>query len=248
MTARGPVGFTVSTLALAAAVGIAAVGASARPQAARNLLVNGGAEAGPAQREIDTAHPVATIPGWTANADDRGGQFSVLAYKSVSPKEAQRGNFWPSTAAARLIKGGRKLFVGGYLAPGKTSSTLTQTVNVASRRKAIDVGKLGATLSGALGGIGATNDTITVIATFQDDAGKRLGVLKIGPVVKAQYGKVFSNRGHATALLDRSAAKQVPKNTRSILVTLRTVKKDGAYSDAIADNISLTLGTWPSSR
>ena len=36
--------------------------------------------------------------------------------------------------------------------------------------------------------------------------------------------------------------KNVPKGTRTILVVLQTVKNDGAYSDAIADNISLTLG------
>lgn len=240
MKFRCGVGLTVTGLALVAApAAITAVSGSARPEAARNLLKNGGAETGSGSR--DEKKVVATIPGWKAAVDDRGGQFNVLAYQSISAKDAQRGNFWPSTEASRLIKGGRKLFVGGYMAPGRTSSTLTQSVNVAGQRKAIDGGKLSATLAAALGGIGATNDTMTVVAAFRDASGKRLGLIRIGPVVKEQYGKVFSNRGHATALLQRSGTKNVPKNTRSILVTLNAVKRDGAYCDAIADNISLTL-------
>jgi hypothetical protein len=241
MRFRWAVGLGVAGLALAAAqLATTAVGASARHQAVRNLLQNGGAEAGPGSRDEKTVVP--KIPGWTAAVDDRGGQFNVLAYESISPKDAQRGNFWPSTEASRLIKGGKKLFVGGYIAPGRTSSTLTQSVNVAGRRKAIDAGKLSATLAAALGGIGSSNDTMTVVAAFRDASGKRLGLIRIGPVVKAQFEKVFSNRGHSTALLERSGTKNVPKGTRTILVTLQGHKVDGAYCDAIADNISLTLG------
>ena len=141
MMSRGAVGVAVTAFAVAVAmVAISAVAASARPVAARNLLKNGGAEAGPGSR--DEAKVVAKIPGWKAAVDERDGQFNVLVYESISPKDAQRGNYWPSTAASRLIKGGRKLFVGGYMAPGRTSSTLTQSVNVAGQRKAIDAGKL----------------------------------------------------------------------------------------------------------
>jgi hypothetical protein len=234
---RSPwIGVSVIVAVLAAAT---AIGASARPEAARNLLKNGGAEAGPGSSDVRT--PVAAIPGWEAAVDDRGGQFNVLVYKSISPKDAQRGNFWPSTQASRLIKGGKKLFYGGYMAPGRTSSTLTQSVNVASQAKAIDAGKLSATLAAALGGVGNTNDKITVSAVFQNASGKKLGLIRIGPVPKEQWDKVFSNRGHSTALLERSATKDVPKNTRTIAVTLSTVKLDGANSDAIADNISLKL-------
>jgi hypothetical protein len=222
------------------AMAATAISASARPEAAHNLLKNGGAEVGPGSSDVRTA--VKAIPGWEAAIDDRGGQFNVLVYKSISPKDAQRGNFWPSTAASRLIKGGKKLFYGGYIAPGKTSSTLTQTVDVAAQAKAIDAGKLSATLAAAIGGVGNTKDTLTVVAGFHDASGKRLGLIRIGPVPREQWDKVFSNRGHSTALLERSGTKNVPKGTRSILVVLQTIKRDGANSDAIADNISLTLG------
>lgn len=240
MRFRRTVGLAVTGLSLAALVAVTAVSASARPQAVRNLLQNGGAELGPGSR--DRKQVVAKIPGWQAAVDDRGGQFNVLAYENISPKDAQRGNFWPSTAASRLIKGGKKVFVGGYMAPGRTTSTLTQSVNVAGQRKAIDAGKRSATLAAYLGGIGNTKDSMTIVAAFQDAKGKRLGFIRIGPVPREEWDKVFSNRGHSTALLQRKGTKNVPKGTRSILVVLQTVKRDGADSDAIADNISLTLG------
>ncbi len=240
MRFRRTVGLAVTGLSLAALVAVTAVSASARPAAARNLLQNGGAELGPGSR--DRKQVVAKIPGWQAAVDDRGGQFNVLAYENISPKDAQRGNFWPSTAASRLIKGGKKVFVGGYMAPGRTTSTLTQSVNVAGQRKAIDAGKRSATLAAYLGGIGNTKDSMTIVAAFQDAKGKRLGFIRIGPVPREEWDKVFSNRGHSTALLQRKGTKNVPKGTRSIRVVLQTVKRDGADSDAIADNISLTLG------
>jgi hypothetical protein len=244
---RRTVRLAVTGLSLAAAlVAVTAVSASARPQATRtllkprNLLKNGNAELGPGSR--DRKQVVAKIPGWQAAVDDRGGQFNVLAYENISPKDAQRGNFWPSTAASRLIKGGNKLFVGGYMAPGRTASTLTQSVNVAGQRKAIDAGKRSATLAAYLGGIGNTKDSMTVVAAFRDANGKRLGFIRVGPVAPDEWDKVFSNRGHSTALIERKGTKNVPKGTRSIVVVLQTIKRDGAYSDAIADNISLTLG------
>jgi hypothetical protein len=80
---------------------------------------------------------------------------------------------------------------------------------------------------------------------FQDANGKRLGSIRIGPVPREQWDKVFSNRGHSTALLERKGTKTVPKGTRTILVVLQTTKRDGADSDAIADNIRLTLGAAP---
>ena len=43
-------------------------------------------------------------------------------------------------------------------------------------------------------------------------------------------------------LIERTGTKNVPTGTRTIRVVLQTVENDGAYSDAIADNISLTLG------
>lgn len=250
MRFRRTVGLAVTGLSLVAVlVAVSAVSASARPQAARtllktgNLLKNGGAELGPGSRSHDDV--VKSIPGWKTAVDDRGGQFNVLAYQSVSPKDAQRGNAWPSTVASRLIKGGRKLFYGGYMAPGRKNSTLTQSVNVAGRRKAIDAGKLSATLAAALGGEGGTNDTMTVVAAFRDASGKRLGLIRIGPVVKAQRENKlpqFAGVHYPTMLLEQSGTKDVPKGTRTILVVLQTIRNEGADSDALADNISLTLG------
>jgi hypothetical protein len=117
-------------------------------------------------------------------------------------------------------------------------------VNVANRAKAIDAGKLAAALSGALGGIYGNRDTMTVTASFQNVADKRLGGKKIGPVTEKNREnklKQFPGVKYPTMLLDRSSTTTVPKGTRSIAVTLRANKVDGAFCDAIADNVSLAL-------
>ena len=205
------------------------------------LAENGGAEAGPGRP--DESNVVAKIPGWTSAVDDRGGQFNVLAYQSISPKDAQRGNFWPSTAASRLIKGGRKLFVCGYMAPGRTNSTPTQSVNVAGQRKAIDAGRVSATLAAALGGIGSSNDTMTVVAAFR--AGLR-------QETRPDQDLDRSSR-HSTRRCSRIAGTPQPCSSEERRRTCRRTlgrssslckghKVDGAYCDAIADDLSLTLG------
>jgi len=192
------------------------VGASAHTSAAPNLIKNGGADLGPAVS--DASGVVPTIPGW-----QRTGEFTVVKYSA--------GGGFPDETVSQTIGGKTNFFAGG---PANPKSGATQVVNVTRFKAAIDAGKRTATLSGFLGGYASQADSLTVSATFLTATGKKLGVLKIGPVT-------VTERNSATTLLQKSASKPVPKNTRSIEVKLTAARTNGSYNDGYADNLALTL-------
>jgi hypothetical protein len=211
---RARVGLLATSLIFGALV--TALAAGAQPEAARNLIVNGNAEQGEAS---PNGYDVVTdVPGWT-----RKGGFTVVEYGAAD---------FPSVQTASAIGGGGKFFAGG---PGNAGSGVTQTLDVSSKRALIDSGKGKATLSGYLGGYGGQNDSLSAVATFLGQTGKRLGAIKIGPVTAAE-------RKLATGLLKKSKVGPVPKKTRTIRVTLGANRTAGSYNDGYADNLSLTIG------
>jgi hypothetical protein len=193
-----------------------AVGASAHPAAGPNLIKNGGAEAGPGV--LNASGVAATLPGWT-----RTPNFTVVKYAA--------GGGFPDAAIAAQIGGKANFFAGG---PNALTSSATQVVNVTKFKAPIDAGQRVATLSAFLGGYAGHRDSMSVTATFLSEAGKKLGVLKIGPVTVAE-------RNSETTLLQKSASKPVPRKTRSIQVKLAARRTDPSYNDGYADNVSLTL-------
>lgn len=80
-------------------------------------------------------------------------------------------------------------------------------------RAVIDAGQRVATLRAFLGGYAGHGDSMSVTATFLSEAGKKLGVLKIGPVTATEQNRT-------TAMIEKAASKPVPKKTRSIQVKL----------------------------
>ena len=206
----------VAALAAGIVAGIGVLPGVASTAAPPNLLKNGNAERGPAV--ADAASVVEEIPGWT-----RTGNFTVVKYDAP-------GGF-PEAAVSTKIAGGNSFFAGG---PANPNSGASQTVSVASRATAIDAGKFSATLAGYLGGYSSQRDSLTVTATFLDASGKKLGVLKIGPVTPAQ-------RASETTMIKKSATGRVPAKTRSIKVALIAVRTDGSYNDGYAENLKLTL-------
>ncbi|MDH4339307.1 MAG: hypothetical protein OEW47_02930 [Thermoleophilia bacterium] len=204
----------VATVSLVAVV--LAVGASARSLAAPNLLKNGGADLGEGVNDVNGI--VTSIPGWT-----RSGSFTVVKYGAP-------GGF-PELAVSKKIGGKVNFFAGG---PSNPRSGATQVVDVSRFKSAIGAGKRMATLSGLLGGYASQEDSLTVTATFLSAAGKKLGVLKIGPVTAGQ-------RKSETTFLQKSASKPVPKATRSILVKLTAARTSGSYNDGYADSLALRL-------
>jgi hypothetical protein len=213
---------TSTAVALVAAVSAAAfsfgtaVVASAHPAAAPNLIRNGGAEAGPGVTNASTV--AASLPGWT-----RTPNFTVVKYAA--------GGGFPDAAIAGPIGGKANFFAGG---PNAAASSATQTVRVTRFKAPIDAGQRVATLSAFLGGYATHGDSMSVTATFLSESGKKLGVLKIGPVTVAE-------RNSLTALIQKSASKPVPRKTRSIQVKLAAKRVIPSYNDGYADNVSLTL-------
>jgi hypothetical protein len=195
---------------------LAAAAGLARGAGAPSLVKNAGAEAG--QGVLDASGVAATIPRWT-----RTGNFTVVQYGA--------GGGFPDAAVSETINGGKNFFAGG---PTNPNSGATQTVRVGSQSRAIDLGKMTATLAGYLGGYASQRDSLRVAGSFLSASGAPLGTLTIGPVTPAQ-------RKNLTTLIAKSATRKVPPKTRSIRIALTAVRTDGSYNDGYADNIQLTL-------
>jgi hypothetical protein len=187
-------------------------GAAAGP----NLIRNGGADAGPGVMNASLVS--ASMPGWTRTAG-----FTAVKYAA--------GGGFPDATIGGPIKGKANFFAGG---PNVATSSATQVVNVTRFKAPIDAGQRVATLDAFLGGYAGHGDSMSVTATFLSETGKKLGVLKVGPVTAAE-------RQEVTALIEKSASKPVPKKTRSIQVKLAAKRVVASYNDAYADNVSLTL-------
>jgi hypothetical protein len=209
------VAFATAVSAMAFLVATAVV-ATAHPAAGPNLIRNGGADAGPGAMNASTV--AASLPGWT-----RTPGFTTVKYAA--------GGGFPDATIAGPIGGRANFFAGG---PNAATSSATQVVNVTRFKVPIDAGQRVATLTAHLGGYAGHGDSMSVTATFLSEAGKTLGVVKIGPVTVAE-------RQEITALIQKSASKPVPKKTRSIKVTLAAKRVVPSYNDAYADNVSLTL-------
>ncbi|HET8967888.1 MAG TPA: hypothetical protein VFN06_00495, partial [Gaiellaceae bacterium] len=179
---------------LAGATLVSSVAAGAAPEAAKNLIVNGDAEQGPASP--NGYDVVADIPGWA-----RKGGFTVVSYGAAD---------FPGVQAGSAIGGGSSFFAGG---PGNAGSSVSQQISIASKKSLIDSGKGKATLSGYLGGYGGQDDSLAATAVFLDQSGKRLGGIKIGPVSAAA-------RKLQTGMLKKTTTGLVPKKTRTIRIVL----------------------------
>lgn len=217
MSSSRSFGSAVGAVAAASLVTVVmAVGASAHPAAAPNMIRNGGAEAGPGV--LNASKVATTVPGWK-----RTPNFTVVKYAA--------GGGFPEADITGQIGGKANFFAGG---PNALTSSATQIVNVTKFKAPIDGGQRVATLSAFLGGYAGHRDSMSVTATFLSEAGKTLGVLKIGPVTAAE-------RNNLTAMVQKTASKPVPRKTRSIQVKLAARRTDPSYNDGYADNVSLTL-------
>ncbi|HRY50596.1 MAG TPA: choice-of-anchor D domain-containing protein [Candidatus Paceibacterota bacterium] len=127
-----------------------------------NLLLNPGAEEGPAS---STGLEVVAIPGWITT-----GNFTVGKYGSPG---------FPGVSESQRITGGSQLFFGG---PGNAFSSAIQTVDLYAWSADIDGGRAEAVLQAQLGSAGKQGDSATVQAIFRNAQGIALGGLSIGPV------------------------------------------------------------------
>ncbi len=185
----------------------------------KNLLSNGGAEAGTASPD---GYTVVDVPKWTAEGD-----FTVVLYGTS-------GGF-PALDSPGPAKRGLQFFSGG---PNNAQSSISRVLNLKPLAVDIDAGVVQGTLSGYLGGYAAQNDHADLAVVFLDAAGTELGSVSL-PTVSS------TDRGGVTGLLKRKTVGDVPVGARSARVTLVMTRAEGSYNDGYADSLSLVLTKKP---
>jgi uncharacterized protein (TIGR03437 family) len=190
----------------------------------QNLVQNPGAESGPAAQHFTDAQ-VASIPGWTTN-----GGFSVGVYDG--------GDFFSSNQDHIPVNHGLNFFYGG---PGNQRSTAVQTIDLSGAAADIDAGRVKFYLSGYLGFLAGSYDTIYQInlkAEFQDASGKAL-------LTSTAAGPTSADINVPSGLLPRSAQGFLPANVRKAKITIDLYAGSSGRNGYAADNISLVLTTEP---
>jgi uncharacterized protein (TIGR03437 family) len=188
-----------------------------------NLVVNGGAEAGPAGTGF--ASIVASVPGWT-----RTGNANVLSYDITG--------LLLSTQPAPPDHAFQ------YFVAGAATSTLTQDIDVSASATSIGAGNVKFTASAYLGDILPSdyNGSAQVVFAFKNAGGQTFSTTTLGPLPAG----VFGTRGASLYL--QQAIGLVPPGTARVTVTLTLTSFNGGYG--AADGVSLVfsqLGTSPSS-
>lgn len=189
----------------------------------QNLVQNPGAESGPAAKSFTDAQ-VTAIPSWTTT-----GGFSVGAYGGGD--FLATGDFIPVDHDAQFFYGG----------PGNQRSTAVQTIDLSAAGTDIDAGRVKFYLSGYLGFLGGSTDTIYQInlkAEFQDASGKAL-------LTSTAAGPSSADVNIAAGLLPRSAQGFLPPNVRKAKITIDLYTGSSGRNGYAADNISLVLTTEP---
>jgi uncharacterized protein (TIGR03437 family) len=175
-----------------------------------NLIVNGDAEAGPG---VGNATPVPNIPGWTNNG------ASVLTYASAYGLTLD--NIVPFNVGKN------------YFANGTTSSSMTQTINLAAGAATIDAGAATFAASGYFGAYADDDDNAALTVAFLDASGKQLSASTIGGV------KSVDRLGGGLYL--RRQIGPVPAGARSAKATVNFVKVSSGVNNGYAENLSLLL-------
>jgi hypothetical protein len=185
-----------------------------------NIVVNGGAEAGPgATNATDSSSP----PGWTQLPN-----FTAVMYG--------QGDF-PSAAVSASIGGGSNFFAGGPDNGFGDTSGAVQEINLSGAVPEVDGDGVTATLTADLGGYASHGDSASITAVFGDATGGAVtGSLVLRPVTP-------EDRGNVTGFVRRTACTRLEPGSRRVFVTVFAQRTNGPYNDGYADNISLTLST-----
>lgn len=189
----------------------------------QNLVQNPGAEDGPAASNF-TDPQVTSIKGWTTT-----GGFSVGTYGGGDFLNAD--DYVP-------VDHGSKFFYGG---PGNQRSTAVQSIDLTGASTDIDAGRVKFYLSGSLGFISGSYDSIYLIslkAEFQDASGKVL-------LTSTAAGPSSADISVSGGLLPRTAQGFLPVNVRKARITIDLYTGSSGRNGYAADNISLVLTTEP---
>ncbi len=198
-------------------VGGASADAGTTLNSTGNLIVNGDAEEGVGSSD---GSPV-PVPGWTVTGEATAVQYGVVT----------SGGAYPAATDPGPVNRGLNFFSGGQ---NDTTSTLAQTISLASYATGIDAGAVTFALQGYLGGFSTQDDNAVLSVSFKNASGTELAAATIGPVTEP-------DRSGLTGLLLRSTTGSVPVGSRSVVVTVTMTRLQGTYNDGYADNLSLVL-------
>lgn len=179
-----------------------------------NLVVNGGAEAGPSSVNGDA---VSSIPGWTLSSAP-----TVINYLNLGP--------FPKLSSPGPTGRGGQFFAGGR----SGDSQLSQIIDLHFAASEIDSKSVTFDCSGWLGGFVSENDNVFVQFYFFDESWSTVGTYQLGYVNAAA-------RQYATKMILSQVSGIVPVGTRRVLFCVNFFRKYGFYNDAYADNLYLSL-------
>lgn len=175
---------------------------------AKELIINGGAEDGPA--------PGMYLPGWAVNPQMTGLAYGTAGFLQASdPGPSTRGTYF---------------FYGG----ATSTAIATQGIDLTSCARLIDKGALTYTASGWFGGFPGQDDNARLSVQFFDGQSRIQASANLGPILN-------SDRGGASALVQRTSSADVTAGIRTVLVTLTATRTAGVSNDGYADNLSLIL-------
>ena len=178
-------------------------------------LANQSAESGAAS---DDGLAATFIPGWATS-----GVPTVVRYGTSGP-------FPVRTVEVPGLND--QLFVGG---PAPGLATLIQTAVIPEEAlSVIDQGNGAVFASARLGGWQSDSDSSRVVVEVLDEHGGILASVIVGPVTAA-------DRGGATVLMKLYQSMAAPIGSRSVIVRLELYGVDGAYNNALADDIHVRI-------
>jgi uncharacterized protein (TIGR03437 family) len=192
-----------------------------------NLIVNPGADAGPAGTSLSAS--VSSIPGWTIAS----GAPTVLPYGlALTSAAAVPGGLLVSSDPAPPDHS-FQYFVGS---PRAASSSLTQTIDVSSGASTISGGNVKFTLSAYLGSIFGSGQSAQMSAAFQNANGQTFTTIPLNGFVRPISPSLFLQQQIGL----------VPPGTVRITVTLSlpAINVDVAAADSLSLVLS-PLGTDP---
>lgn len=181
----------------------------------RDLVRNGDAEA--AAGSPDGAF--VGLPNWQSVAQ----LMTVVPYNSAGGFPSVLTDPVPAIHGDNFFAGGNSVGAGG-----------TQVIDLSALAAGLDGGGVNYAFSADLGGFQNQADNATVEADFLNGSSQLLSQVILGPVTAA-------DRGNLTGLLHRSAAGQVPVNTRSVELFVVMSSTNGPFNDGYVDNITLVL-------
>ncbi len=183
----------------------------------RNIVVNGGAEVGPAAQNFGTN---VSPQGWIST-----GTMTAVTYQAGGSGDL-------NLASSLASQGGTAYFSGGT---SDGLSTARQVIDVSAYAARIDAGRVTVDLAAQMGGFASQDDRSEITLSFlAADGVTVLGTLTL-------TGPFAVDRANISQLLTETGSAALLSGTRSVEVTLTMIRAAGSYNDGYADNISVHL-------